>query len=162
MVLIQPYEKGLEVKKFICFVGLLLLMGCAAPKYSGTSIESKHQEEIVIIHDEKTREIFQESMEDWLIEHKYKYVVVPEDSKHDLQKLTLEYVGYWGWDLSMYLKQAYIKAFHEGQRVAKVEFKAPDSLNPNKWGDESKRIGYMMDVLFGEISPTEANQNINK
>jgi hypothetical protein len=140
---------------------LLFLVGCAGPRYTGKSIENIYQGEVVIIQNEKTRELFQEAIEDWLIENNYKYVVAPEDSKHDLQKLSIEYIGYWGWDLSTYLKQAYIKAYYEGQRVAKVEFKAPDTLNPHKWGDEAQRIGYMMDVLFGKISVSEATKNIN-
>jgi hypothetical protein len=45
--------------------------------------------------------------------------------------------------------------------LQKLNSKRRTHFNPHKWGDEAQRIGYMMDVLFGKISVSEATKNIN-
>ena len=97
-------------------------------------------------------------MESWLRNNNYKYVVVPDGSQAELDKLTLEYVGYWGWDVALYMNNAIIAAYNKGQRVGIVQFRAPNSLNLNKFESAEERIGYMMDVLFGKRTIDEANQ----
>lgn len=141
-----------------------LFAGCAGPKYTASPMENKYRNistRIVIINDEKTREGFQKAMESWLDKNNYKYAVSSDGSKHDPGKLTLEYEGHWGWDLALYLNDAYIEAFQNGQRVGKVEFEAPNSLNGNKFGNAEERIGYMMSILFGQMAEGKANKIIN-
>lgn len=67
----------------------------------------------------------------------------------------MEYVGYWNWDFALFLERAEIRAYEDGRRVGKVEFRAPNSLNLSKFGEEPERIRIMMDVLFTEISCSE-------
>jgi hypothetical protein len=59
------------------------------------------------------------------------------------------------------MNDAYIEAFQNGQRVGKVEFKAPNSLNGNKFGNAEERIGHMMSVLFGRMTEENATKTIN-
>lgn len=136
---------------------VLLLTGCAGPKYIGSVIEDVGSAEIVIIIDKDTRSGFQKAIEDWLNSHNYKYVVVPDGSKHDLDKLSLEYVGLWSWDFAIFLADARITAYHKGQKVGEVKYKASNNLNINKWGSGAERIKHMMDVLFGKITAGELN-----
>lgn len=141
-----------------------LLVGCAGPKYTATAMISDYHSsdvQVVIIEDEKTRKGFQRAMESWLDKNNYKHITSSDGSQHDLEKLTLEYEGHWGWDLALYMNDAYIEAFQNGQRVGKVEFKAPNSLNGNKFGNAEERIGYMMSVLFGQMTEDKANNLIN-
>jgi hypothetical protein len=56
--------------------------------------------------------------------------------------------------------KAEIEAFHSGQRIGSVNFKAPNSLNPNKWGSGEERIKLMMDVLYGEKIAEEASMEL--
>tara|TARA_R110001583_G_scaffold193745_1_gene362855 strand:+ start:205 stop:681 length:477 start_codon:yes stop_codon:yes gene_type:complete len=155
------------VKKIFVIAFVLLtsvLAGCAAPKYTATAIANDYESgdvQVVIINDEKTREGFQKTMESWLDKHNFNYTTSSDGSKHDLEKLTLEYEGHWGWDLALYMNDAYIEAFQNGQRVGKVEFKAPNSLNGNKFGNAEERIGYMMSVLFGRMTEENATKTIN-
>ncbi|MCP3873132.1 MAG: hypothetical protein GY699_08270 [Desulfobacteraceae bacterium] len=151
----------------LCFV---FLFGCAThrvpvkPLFQGEAIEqgeSVQTKRIVIINDKKTKIGFQEAMESWLQVYDYEYVVTPEGSRHELPSLTLEYVGYWNWDLGLFMREARINAHHEGQKIGEVEYRAPNNLNMNKFGDASKRIKYMMDILFGKLSVSEANKLIN-
>lgn len=144
-------------KIFLGIVFTVVLSGCAGPRYLGSAMEETDFTRVVIVNDEKTREGFQRTMETWLTEHNYDFQIAPDGSDHDQEKLTLEYIGYWSWDIAMYLDDAYIEAFHQGQSVGKTEFKAPNSLNLNKWGSAERRISNMMDLLFGEISLEEAN-----
>ena len=116
--------------------------------------------DILLIDDDATREGFGEAMESWFKDNNKNYTVEPEHSKHDPEKITIEYVGYWGWDLSPYMKKSEIEAFHNGQRVSRVNFRAPNSLNPKKWGDPEERIGLMLDVLFGEKTAKKATQDL--
>ena len=116
------------MKKIFVIAFVLLtsvLAGCAAPKYTATAIANDYESgdvQVVIINDEKTREGFQKTMESWLDKHNFNYTTSSDGSKHDLEKLTLEYEGHWGWDLALYMNDAYIEAFQNGQRVGKVEF----------------------------------------
>ncbi|KOO14344.1 hypothetical protein AKJ18_13630 [Vibrio xuii] len=149
-------------KLFALGLAVSTLVGCGAPRYSGHSVPDTNQKpEVVIVKDNATRSGFLATMEQWLQEHEYTYTVVPEQSQHDLDKLTLEYEGRWSWDLALYLSDADIQAFLSGQRVGKVEFNVPYTANPNKFGDASERIGYMMDTLFGLMTAEQATKIVN-
>jgi len=139
----------------------VVLSGCAGPKFTASPITETIDTEIVIVNDKATRDGFEDRLEKWIADNDYKYVIVPDGSKHDLEKVTLEYVGHWGWDLALYLKQADINAYYKGQRIGEVNFKAPNTLNGNKFGDASERIGYMMDILFGKKTVEEGNKLLN-
>ncbi len=90
----------------------------------------------------------------------YTYSVKASGSKHDLKKLTLEYVGHWRWDLALFLSNAKVEAFHEGQRVGEATYNAPNGLNTKKFSNASERIQYLMDVLFGKLTALEATSAI--
>jgi len=149
----------------ITFVVLTsLLIGCAGPKYTASAINSdylNHSIPVVIIKDDKTREGFHSAMASWLDKNQYVYTTAKDGSQHDLNKLTLKYEGHWGWDLAIYLNDAYIAAFQNGQRIGKVKFRAPNSLNGSKFGNAAERIEHMMSVLFGQISAEQASNLVN-
>lgn len=141
----------------------VMISGCAAPKFSGDSIPEnilKENPDVLSINDDETRDGFQEAVEKWLSGNEHPYVVKKENSPHDPEKLTIEYVGYWKWDLALYLSRAEIEAFYKGQRVSKVSFNAPNTLNGKKWGDAEERIGYMLDIMFNKINASEATKNL--
>lgn len=142
---------------------LILITGCAGPKITGSKIPSSllsRNPEILLINDNETRDGFNDAVEGWLKDKGKRYTVKPEYAKHDPSKITIEYVGYWGWDLAMYLERSEIDAFYNGQRVGSVSFKAPNSLNLNKWGNAEQRIRLMLDVLFGEKTAQAASRNL--
>ena len=144
---------------------VLFATGCAAPKYDGTAISDEitnKKPQVEIIHNDKTREGFKETVETWLKKNGYAYTIKQSGSKHDLDKLTIEYVGIWRWDLALFLNSAKIEAFHEGQRVAEATYKAPNNMNMNKFSNADERIKYLMDVLFGKLTPQEATSTIKK
>lgn len=151
------------MKKYLLVPALsIVLFGCGSPGYVGNAIpQTNLKPEVVIVQDTETRSGFLNTMKAWLEEHNYSYTVVPDKSKHDLSKLTLEYEGHWAWDLALYLKRADINAYQGGQRVGVVNFKVPYTANPNKFGDASTRIGYMMDTLFGQMTPEQATKAAN-
>jgi hypothetical protein len=151
------------VKKYLLLsLSVLILAGCGAPRYTGSAIpEPTTEVDVVIVKDAETREGFLNTMETWLQDNDYTYTVVPDKSKHDLDKLTLEYEGHWSWDLALFLKQAEINAYQNGQRVGEVEFKVPYTANPNKFGNAAKRIGFMMDTVFGKKTAEEATKAAN-
>ncbi|CAK1741038.1 MULTISPECIES: Sbal_3080 family lipoprotein [Vibrio] len=151
------------MKKYLLLsLSVLILAGCGAPRYTGSAIpEPTTEVDVVIVKDAETREGFLNTMETWLQDNDYTYTVVPDKSQHDLDKLTLEYEGHWGWDLALFLKQAEINAYQNGQRVGEVEFKVPYTANPNKFGNASKRIGFMMDTVFGKKTAEEATKAAN-
>lgn len=149
----------------ITLVGLITILttACSAPHFKGEPIGSKIQSkgaEIVLIKDTETRDGFREAIEQWLTKNNYKYTVTPDGTKHDLEKLTIEYVGYWKWDLALYLSEARVEAFHQGQRVGQVSYKAPNSLNTNKFSHAEKRIEKMLEVLFGKVTDYEATNSL--
>lgn len=152
-----------KINKFAFILSLTVLAGCAGPRISGNAIPSEiisSDPEILSINDAETRDGFQRAVESWLSKNRKKYTVKPDYSKHEPDKITLEYEGKWGWDLALYLREAEIEAFYKGQRVSSVSFKAPNSLNANKWGNAEERINLMLDVLFGKLSAAEATQEL--
>ncbi|WP_215405407.1 Sbal_3080 family lipoprotein [Vibrio gigantis] len=151
------------MKKYLLLsLSVLILAGCGAPRYTGSAIpEPTTEVDVVIVKDAETREGFLNTMETWLQDNDYTYTVVPDKSQHDLDKLTLEYEGHWSWDLALFLKQAEINAYQNGQRVGEVEFKVPYTANPNKFGNATKRIGFMMDTVFGKKTAEEATKAAN-
>lgn len=142
---------------------MIFIVGCAGPRYTGSSIPQNiitENPDVLSINDTETRDGFQSAVELWLKDNNKNYVVKPEGSQHDPEKLTIEYVGHWKWDMALYLSQSDIEAFYKGQRVSKVSFKAPNSLNTNKWGDAEERIGLMLDIMFGKKSVKEATNEL--
>lgn len=139
----------------------IILPACASPNYTGSRIDDKDFGEVVIIKDLETKIGFLHAIESWLEKHKYNYTIAGDDSKHDLDKLTLEYTGIWRWDLAIFLNKAEIEAFHNGQRVGESEYIAPNNLNMNKYCNAEERIYYLMDIIFGEISANEATKQIS-
>lgn len=140
-----------------------LVSACAAPRYTGTQISNDvidKKPEVVIVKDEATKQGFLDTIEKWLAKNNYSYKVEKEGSRHELEKLTIEYVGHWKWDLALYLSEAKIEAFHQGQRVGEVDYRAPNSLNTNKFSNAEERIEYMLEVLFGRLSSANATQAI--
>lgn len=142
---------------------LIIITGCASPKYSGTGIPQEilsANPDVLSINDTETRDGYQVAVEKWLSENNLNFVVKPENAQHDPEKITIEYVGYWKWDMALYLSNAEMEAFYKGKSVSKVNFNAPNSLNANKWGDAETRIGLMMDIMFGKKTATEATKQL--
>ena len=156
------------MKSFKVFIVLVLagfMSACSAPSYKGAPISDStlgSNPEIVIVKDSETKEGFLDTIKQWLTKNGYGYEVKPDDSKHDLEKMTIEYVGHWKWDLALYLSQAEVEAFYKGQRVGEVNYTAANNLNFNKFSNDEERIEYMLDVLFGKLTPAEATARINE
>jgi hypothetical protein len=148
-------------KIFWCGLFVAILAGCAGPKYSSSVIKDVGSAEIVIINDVETRSGFQDAMVDWLFSHNYKFVIKPDGSEHDLDKISLEYVGLWSWDMAIFLADARITAYQKGQQVGEVKYKASNNFNFSKFGTGAERIKRMMDVLFGKITIDEVNKTEN-
>lgn len=151
------------MKKIFIMLAVTLLTACASPRYTGQSIDNlvtTKKPHVVVIRDAQTREGFLEVMTEWLKKNDYTYTVESSYAKHAPDNVTLEYKGHWKWDLALYLHNAEIEAYHGGQRIAEVTYRAPNSLNPNKFSSAETRITYLMDVLFGKLSATEATVSI--
>lgn len=155
---------GVMKRSVTVVVMAMVLSACAGPKFSGRAIEPRpdpDQYDVVVVEDRDTKDGFRIAIEEWLETGNYHHSVAPDRSRHDPERLTVEYYGEWKWDLAIYLSRANISAFHDGQRVGSVDFHAPNSLNGNKFGDGAERVKYMMDVLFGRISASEATAEVN-
>ncbi|EEX92108.1 hypothetical protein VIOR3934_10085 [Vibrio orientalis CIP 102891 = ATCC 33934] len=139
----------------------VLLAACAAPKYTAEAISQENQsKEITIVKDDATREIFLDSMQEWCLDTAHKCTVVSDGTSPKSSELTLTYVSRWSWDFRTFIADAKVKAYRNSEKVGEVEFKAPNSANSDKWGDDSKRIIAMMDLLFGKQTVSEAQSKI--
>ncbi len=147
-------------KTFAVIPVLIFLIGCAGPKYSGMPItpniySSGHK--IDIIEHKATRKGFMDAIQNWLTSNHYEFSIRPQNSQHNNENISLEYIGLWSWDLGIFLADAKINAFHDGEQKANVEYKAPNTFDANKFGHTIEKIGYMMDILFGKKTVSEAN-----
>lgn len=75
--------------------------------------------------------------------------------------MTLTYVSRWSWDLVTFIADADVKALKNNYIIGEVEFKAPNSGNLDKFGDDDKRIKSMMEILFGQQTVEEAQAKIS-
>ncbi|MEZ8287038.1 Sbal_3080 family lipoprotein [Vibrio splendidus] len=149
------------MKNGLAFVVVFLLAGCSAPKYSGNAIpEANNIENITIVEDVKTRSVFLDSMLDWCLNNQVKCKVVADGSEHNPEDVTLDYVSRWSWDFRTFVADAKISAYQNQQSIGNVEFKAPNSGNLSKFGDDMERIKAMMDILFDKKTAAQATQMI--
>ncbi|OED72487.1 hypothetical protein A143_04715 [Vibrio splendidus ZS-139] len=149
------------MKNWLTLAVVFLLAGCSAPKYSGNALpEANNIENITIVEDVKTRSIFLDSMLDWCLNNQVKCKVVADGSEHNPEDITLDYVSRWSWDFRTFVADANISAYQDQQRIGNVEFKAPNSGNLSKFGDDMERIKAMMDILFNKKTSTQATQMI--
>ena len=152
------------LKSAIILSVLLGLSACGTPNFTGTALEpaaAQTTTPVVVVRDDATKRGFLETIENWLSANGYAYDVAPDGSGHDPEKLTLEYVGDWAWDLALYLQDAQIDAYKGGRKIAGVRYHVPKvTLNPNKFSVASERISMMLDVLFGKISAAEARNKM--
>lgn len=147
----------------LLFTLVILLSGCVSPKFTGSAIPENiltAKPQVLVINDAETRDGFQHAVEGWLDSEEIRYVVKPEGVEHDPQQLTIEYVGYWSWDLALFLSRAEIEAFYQGQRVSKITYNAPSTLHTAKFGDADERIKLMLDVMFANKSLQEATDKL--
>jgi len=148
-------------KKLIILSLPILLAACAAPKYTVETISKENRsKEITIVKDNATRDVFLDSMQDWCLDTAHKCTVVSDGTPPVSSELTLTYVSRWSWDFRTFIADAQIKAYKNNEKVGQVEFKAPNSANPDKWGKDNKRIISMMDLLFGKQTVSEAQSKI--
>ncbi len=149
-------------KIIISIFAVLLLSGCAGPKFVANPInEVNRTTEITVVQDNATREVFLDTIESWCLDNSYECNVVPDRSKHVPEELTINYVSKWSWDLSTFIADAKVKAYKNKTLVGEVEFKAPNSLNTAKYGDDEKRIEAMMQLLFGSMTEADANKKLS-
>ncbi|WP_089138943.1 Sbal_3080 family lipoprotein [Vibrio rumoiensis] len=148
-------------KKAVVLSASLFLAACSAPKYTVNPIqENEQRKEITIVKDDATRAIFLDTMQEWCLDNAKRCTLVPDGSHPNPSELTLIYVSRWSWDLSTYISDSRINAYKDERKVGEVEFKAPDTINTDKWGDDRKRILMMLDLLFGKQTATEAHSKI--
>ncbi|MFH4411287.1 Sbal_3080 family lipoprotein [Vibrio diabolicus] len=148
-------------KKLIILSSPVLLAACAAPQYTAEAISEQFQStEITIIKDDATRDIFLDSIQEWCLDTAHKCTVVSTGTPPKSSELTLIYVSRWSWDFRTFIADARVNAYKNNDKVGQVEFKAPNSANTNKWGNDNKRIITMMDLLFGKQTVSEAQFKI--
>ncbi|GMQ48509.1 Sbal_3080 family lipoprotein [Vibrio sp. 10N] len=148
-------------RNYVVFVFTLLLTACSAPRYSVAPIEpSEQSDRVTIIRDDATRDIFLDSMQEWCLDTAHKCKVVSDGTPPEDNELTLTYVSRWSWDFKTFIADAKVNAYKDRKKVGEVEFVAPNNTNPKKWGNDSKRIMMMLDLLFGLESVTDAQQKI--
>lgn len=91
----------------------------------------------------------------------HKCKVVSDGTPPEENDLTLTYESRWSWDFKTFIADAKVKAYKDSKKIGEVEFIAPNNANPNKWGNDSKRIMTMLDLLFGLESVTSAQKKIS-
>ena len=140
----------------------ILLTACAAPKYAGTPISPVHQSKnITIVKDDATRAVFLETMQEWCVETDHTCTVVSDGTPPNPEDVTLTYISRWSWDLITFIADAEVKALKNHYIIGEVDFKAPNSGNFDKYGDDDKRIKSMMEILFGQQTVEEAQAKIS-
>jgi hypothetical protein len=148
-------------RHYLILAFTLLLTACSAPRYSVAPIEQSEQSDTVtIIRDDATRDIFLDSMQEWCLDTAHKCKVVSDGTPPEDGELTLTYVSRWSWDFKTFIADAKVKAYKNRKSVGEVEFIAPNNTNPKKWGNDSKRIMTMLDLLFDLESVERAQQRI--
>jgi hypothetical protein len=149
-------------KYLLSMFAVLLLSGCAGPKFSVKPINEENKlKEVTVVKDDATREIFLDTIETWCLDTNHECNFVADRSKHVPEELTLNYISRWSWDFRTYIADAKIKAYKNNKLVGEVSFKAPNTLDTNKFGNDDQRIETMMQLLFGLMEVSDANQMLS-
>lgn len=147
-------KKSSIAKFLICVLCVLQLSGCVFITHKAsvaTGIEDAKT--IVIIKNASTKEGFLNAVTDWLAKNDYKYTVVePGENKLSDFEWALDYYGTWRWDVSIFLDDASIRAFKDGEEVgyAKYNVGIKGGYNLSKWRSAEETIFKMLDNLFGK------------
>ena len=138
------------------------IAGCSSPRYSAEPIAATDMSSVItIVRDDATRGFFLTQMESWCRDNGYDCTVVPDGTQHNPADLTLEYVSRWSWDFRPYLGDATISAYKDKRRVGTARYKASNNLNASKWGDDSRRIEMLLQILVGNVTLKEANSQLS-
>jgi len=141
-------NRVLNVSCFLCFV---FLSGCAITYTQQPISTPKIKNKICIIHNPKTRAGFERNMVEWLREHQYQTKILPQYSNKNVCEWLLTYYGKWSWDIYIYLADAKITAYHDGEYAGYSRFHVQGksmSMNLQKYGSADTRVRAMMDKLF--------------
>lgn len=139
------------IKYIFIILSLILLSGCAITYTQQPIRVPMGKNQICIMHNPKTRAGFERAMVDWLNEHQYRTKILSQYSNQNACKWLLTYYGKWSWDLYIYLADAKITAYHNGQYAGYSRFHVDGksmNVNMQKYGSADLRVRAMMDNLF--------------
>jgi len=133
---------------------MLHLSGCVFISHNSSVAEGiNNADQIVIIKSSSTKEGFLNAIKDWMARHNYKYSVIESgESKLSDYEWALDYKGTWRWDITIFLDDAEIRAFKNGQEIGNAKYNVgiKGGLNLSKWRSAEKTIFRMLDNLFGK------------
>ncbi|MCK5491643.1 MAG: hypothetical protein KAJ14_00860 [Candidatus Omnitrophica bacterium] len=142
------------IRLIILMFCVIHLSGCVFITHKATIAEGINSaEQIVIVKNAKTKEGYLTAIKDWMVKNNHKYIVIdPVDCKLSDQEWALEYAVTWQWDFTIFLNDAEIKAFKNGQEVGNARYNVgiKGGLNLSKWRSAEKTIFRMLDNLFGK------------
>ena len=141
--------------QFVIFLFCILpLSGCVFISHNHSGAEGiNNAEQIVIIKSLSTREGFLNAIKEWMTRNNYKYSVI-ESGESNLSDYegALDYKGTWRWDFTIFLDDAEIRAFKNGQEIGNAKYNVgiKGGYNLSKWRSAEKTIFRMLDNLFGK------------
>ena len=140
------------MKRVIAIIFCVFIIAGCGVKHKYKAADGINQAiQICIVNNPATKEGFQNTMVSWLKRNNYEVKLLPQGSNLSECEWTLTYYGKWSWDATIYLSDAEIIAYHNGQRVAESKFHVSGgafSFNPNKYGAAESRVQTMMSNLF--------------
>ncbi|MFW5498974.1 MULTISPECIES: Sbal_3080 family lipoprotein [unclassified Maridesulfovibrio] len=138
------------IKAVALLVVLIAVSGCGKFDVINRSTPDLLQaEKVCIVNHPDTREGFEAALKQWLTKENINNQVIPASSRSDACEWVLRYYGYWSWDMALFLSDAEIRAYHDGNEAGEVKLRV-GQWDSHKFESGEKRIGKMMDMLSGK------------
>ncbi len=142
---------------FLFFMLLGLAAGCTSIDVINEPVpEILEADKVCIIVHDDTRETFKTTLKEWLIEQGVSPDIYPQDTSEDVCEWTLKYEGRWSWIVALYLADAKITAYHDGDEAGRAWLNV-GKWDGYKWEDGKGRIYKLMDMLSGKADQYKLN-----
>ena len=126
----------------------IALAGCSIRQEVQPVVEQP-EEAICIIEDPAVRSGFLSAYVQVLRERGYEVRILPKGSDLRDCPLTSTYIGFWRWDLAIYLAQARIEVFRDGRRVGQAEYDSRSGgANMKKFVNGEAKVRELAESLF--------------
>lgn len=139
-------------KLFAALMVLVLCSGCYSLRYSlNDSVRLSEAEKIVVVRNPAVRAGFLDAIEKCLSDKGFVVEVVEPSAEIKDYKYALKYNAIWAWDLLLYLSDAEIRVYENGEQASEATFKVPlgySNMNPAKYGSAEKKVCKMIDDIF--------------
>ena len=103
---------------------------------------------LCIIENPSVRKGFLETMKSNLLSKEFVVIVTPNASDRNDCSMKVTYVGYWSWDIAIYLAYANIKIYKNNEIIGEATYDSTSGGGGGKFINGAEKINELVDFLL--------------